>query len=406
MFAGDILKKNLAPIINLHLTLILKHHSVIGDVNYRSATGEAPLTEAAYSGHTDIAELLLLSGAKLEARNWSFETAFLCAVIRGHNDMIKLLIEYGCDTGVTNLKGRSALHMAIACGTQQTVQILLDNGVDIDARDRQGDTPLFSAVYLSKEAMVNILLQSGCNINNTSNKDGWSPLIQAAHTGKYKILGMLLRAGADVTQRDSEGHNALNHALMTDTSGQYIKECVKLLQIAGEDMDITSSSGDVTSCGMENTGGKSDCMEVAGVNGDEDVEYMNISQVPTSEYMNIGQVPRSSDLNADSEYMNIAQVPKVNSNRSDVYMNVMLRKNIPTLIEICRKYIRYNLLHLTGGRNKNLLVAVPQLPLPDSLRDYLLYQIDLKSAADKNANLEQGGISESHSKLTRSISVV
>ncbi len=369
-------------------------------MNYRSATGETPLTEAAYSGHTDIAELLLLSGAKLEARNWSFETSFLCAVIRGHNDMIKLLLEYGCDTRVTNLKGRSALHMAISCGTQETVQLLLNNGVDIDAKDKQGDSPLFAAVYLNKEVMVSTLLQSGCNINDTSNKDGWSPLIQAAHTGKYKILAMLLRAGADVTQKDSEGHNALNHALMTDASGQYIKECVKLLQIAGEDMDLTSCSGDI-----EGSDDKADCPEIEDANGDEEAEYMNISQVPNSEYMNIGQVQRSNTI--DCEYMNISQVPRARSSRADVYMNVVLHKKVPVLVEICRKYIRYHLLQSGGGRNKNLLVVIPQLPLPDTLRDYLLYQIDLNSGLVKNADPEQSRPSlESHSKRTRSISVV
>ncbi len=52
------------------------------------------------------------------------------------------------------------------------------------------------------------------------------------------------------------------------------------------------------------------------------------------------------------------------------------------LMDFCREEIRSHLIEETGGNQKNLITAVPRLPLPDRLRKYLLYDLDISECIE------------------------
>ena len=51
-------------------------------------------------------------------------------------------------------------------------------------------------------------------------------------------------------------------------------------------------------------------------------------------------------------------------------------KPVLTLTSLCRRVIRTHLLSPDGGDHNNLLLAIPQLPLPARLKHFLLFYID------------------------------
>ena len=66
------------------------------DINaYEKSQGKTPLHKAAYYGHTDIAELLILNGAKVNFRNFSGHTPLTSAETGEHSEMYSLLVRYG-----------------------------------------------------------------------------------------------------------------------------------------------------------------------------------------------------------------------------------------------------------------------------------------------------------------------
>ena len=66
------------------------------DINaYEKSQGKTPLHRVAYYGHTDIAELLILNGAKVNFRNFSGHTPLTSAETSGHSQMYSLLVRYG-----------------------------------------------------------------------------------------------------------------------------------------------------------------------------------------------------------------------------------------------------------------------------------------------------------------------
>lgn len=66
------------------------------DINaYEKSQGKTPLHRVAYYGHTDIAELLILNGAKVNFRNFSGYTPLTSAETGRHSEMYSLLVRYG-----------------------------------------------------------------------------------------------------------------------------------------------------------------------------------------------------------------------------------------------------------------------------------------------------------------------
>ncbi len=56
------------------------------------------------------------------------------------------------------------------------------------------------------------------------------------------------------------------------------------------------------------------------------------------------------------------------------------------LSNICRKFIRNHLLSQNGGNNNNLITAVPQLLLPEKLKKFLLFDVDITGWENVSCN--------------------
>ena len=60
------------------------------------------IVTAAVGGNRAVAQLLLRSGASIDAKDKDGKTALMIAVVNGHQDLVELLLEKGADLTVKN----------------------------------------------------------------------------------------------------------------------------------------------------------------------------------------------------------------------------------------------------------------------------------------------------------------
>ena len=106
--------------------------------------GFTPLYNAAFKG--DVAKIteLLASGADLEGRCTSGETALHGAVYSNKPKAIQALLEAGADMEVTGFhSGHTPLHRSATTRSTKPLEMLLAAGANINAIDTYGHTALY-----------------------------------------------------------------------------------------------------------------------------------------------------------------------------------------------------------------------------------------------------------------------
>lgn len=109
----------------------------------RDTLGMTPLHFAAWHGHRAVAEVLLASGADMEARTCWGVTPLAVAAGEGNSpEVVQLLLSRGAEVNVRDSSGRTPLWIAAIRGNLAVVKILAGGGADINASDEDGLTPL------------------------------------------------------------------------------------------------------------------------------------------------------------------------------------------------------------------------------------------------------------------------
>ena len=168
-------------------------------------SGVTPLHYAAESGHKAVAELLLASGAKIDARG-SYGTALELAVFFGHRDVAELLLAKGARLNIFTAAGLG--------NTDEMERFLRADKTLIDAADHDGQSVLHWAAYTGQKAAAELLLAKGAKVDQQKTIGGswiWSgtPLHYAAWAGRKELADLLLAHQADVNARDDWGRTPL-----------------------------------------------------------------------------------------------------------------------------------------------------------------------------------------------------
>lgn len=160
-----------------------------------------PIHLAAINGDATTANLLLRSGADINALTSSKQTALQLAASRGSDglDVLRLLLSNSAKPNILGCPFPTALYIAIHLGESDAVLALLEAGADpnhnpaVSDLDRPDQPPLHAAVqYCTK---------------------------YSRDTARFKIVGFLVQHGADITLP----------AVFSDPSTKHIKEDMNTL---------------------------------------------------------------------------------------------------------------------------------------------------------------------------------
>jgi len=162
--------------------------------------GEATVTlitcvlhNACYNGHETIVELLLETGANVNASYGN--SSPLCKASRaGQERIVQLLLNKGVNINAVHQYG-SALPEAFGQGYERTVELLLNYGADVNAQGGPFGNALQAASVRGHKDIVELLLTNGANVN--AQGGCWGNALQAAsHFNHQNIVKLLPSKGA------------------------------------------------------------------------------------------------------------------------------------------------------------------------------------------------------------------
>jgi ankyrin repeat protein len=183
---------------------ILAGHPVLA--GGRNAAGETPLMAALYRGHRAIVDVLMQSGAPLDAfaAAATGRTAALELALRDRSDRVNAFA----------FDGWTPLHLAAFFGHADAVELLLGAGADVQAVSKNSlrNTPLHAAIAGGHAAVALLLIERGADVR-IADAGGHTPLHIAAENGSAPVVRALLSKGADPHAVDAEDKTPLSRAV-------------------------------------------------------------------------------------------------------------------------------------------------------------------------------------------------
>jgi ankyrin repeat protein len=164
--------------------------------------GLTPLHLAAHFDKTEMIDLLLARGAKLEALDGDGNTPLHHAAAWGKGPAVERLIAKGANIKLRNKKGQTPLFRAAQFGRLKPVQILAGKKVCLDEEAEDESTPISAATSNGHADVIQALLDAGAK--PPSPHDGRPNIIERE---KKNMREHGLRAWARVIQR-GRSHNA------------------------------------------------------------------------------------------------------------------------------------------------------------------------------------------------------
>lgn len=147
-------------------------------------------------------------------------------------DSMKALLSSGLGPNTLDKYGRTALHAAALLAQPELARFLLSKGADVNARDRDGRTPLMVSAsaggydhfdgFAAPSPWGRLWTEPVCDLKGPGERSSAAGGYENWHgqvVAQRPMLRLLLDAGADVTLKDSEGLDALDHAAKAGPTG-------------------------------------------------------------------------------------------------------------------------------------------------------------------------------------------
>ncbi|XP_014245998.1 integrin-linked protein kinase [Cimex lectularius] len=141
------------------------------DMNQGDDHGFSPLHWACKEGHTNIVELLISRGARINATNMGDDTPLHLAAAHGHKDIVRVLLFNKADVNFSNEHGNTPLHYASFWGYQQLAEDLVSHGALISLANKDGATPLDKARGSLAKRLHELAVETGQDLKKITFKD-------------------------------------------------------------------------------------------------------------------------------------------------------------------------------------------------------------------------------------------
>ena len=309
--------------------------------------GATPLHAAAERGHSDCIQILLNAGGSscIETSPEKITPLHLSSQ-EGHYKCMELLLTAGANVDAATQSGNMT-PICLACqGHADCTRLLLDWGAnpnhiyeDVDVLPK---TPLMVAVESDCADCVKILAERGADTNMATYT---STLVLAAQNSSCECAKILLDFGADPNYSDRGKNTALSIAVTRFCYGHSHKskkaqlECIKLLLKLGASVDPLH----------EGT-----CLAF------RDPIAMKVQSPDLFKVL----------LEFEGNRQETREICRANSRAKKTDLNwrrlVRLTSSPRTLQHFCRLVIRKRI-------NSNRVQRIPELPVPPSLKQFLMY---------------------------------
>src|SRR5579884_558536 len=121
----------------------------------------AELLEAAKDGQAEKVLDLIKTGADVNAKDASGDTALILAAYNGRIETVKALIKSKADVNAKGSHGYTALMVAAYNGDTEMVKALIEARADVNAENKSGDTALILAMRQNYKGIVDLLKSAG-----------------------------------------------------------------------------------------------------------------------------------------------------------------------------------------------------------------------------------------------------
>ncbi|CUS12822.1 unnamed protein product [Tuber aestivum] len=216
LHGAKLLLRNITPVSHpetyvraLWMAVYYHHPSLVtfllakgADVNATGNLGSAvkfgsALHIAVKLNFTDVAQILISQGAKVNAQVGEYGTILNTAVAGGTERMVEILLDAGADLSEAPTRYGNALVLAVAMRKNVIAGLLLSRGADIHAQCGAFGNVLSVAARGGDVYMVEMLLERGAEVNSIGGFFG-TALQAAAAKGELQVVNMLMGAGADI----------------------------------------------------------------------------------------------------------------------------------------------------------------------------------------------------------------
>jgi len=212
------------------------------EIDARDPYGRTPLHLAALEDSVAVAELLLASGADVDARDAAGGTPLQSATVLDSVTVAELLLASGADVDARDAAGDTPLHRAAFNRSVEVAELLLASGADVDAKNAYVKTPLHEAVPLDSDEVAELLLAGGADVN-ARDADGETPLHEAAKIYSLDVAKLLLASGAEVNARRHDGLTPLDQAIERRSGATFLGRAPSVASM----LDILRRHGAVAS---------------------------------------------------------------------------------------------------------------------------------------------------------------
>ncbi|KAF7551513.1 hypothetical protein G7Z17_g4943 [Cylindrodendrum hubeiense] len=179
---------------------------------------ETPLTTAIAQQNPDIACRMMNLGASVTPNTpETAGTPLLYAVWEGYSDLVSDLIGRGADVNQRGMvlkreKPTFPLLLAIERGNVDIVNKLINAGAKIDDQDIEGFSPMHVAAANKNAEFLSILIRDHHANISTTLLNGSQPIHSAASRGTAEHVKILLDSGASIDCKNNDGRTPLHWA--------------------------------------------------------------------------------------------------------------------------------------------------------------------------------------------------
>lgn len=198
-----------------------------------------PLHYAAISGSADCINLLIRSGAQVNA-GIEKQSALHYAVQKNAIKCVNILLQYGANPNTPQINVESPLHIAAEMGYVECMKALLTRGANVNClAGTKRNAPLHLAAEDDFVECVKLLLDNGANVN-MKNSDQQTPLHIACLSQNVETLELLIKYNADVNAVYRDGRTALHASIVKEA---YSWDCTKILLDCKVDVNKADNFG-------------------------------------------------------------------------------------------------------------------------------------------------------------------